>query len=632
MSTRLNPAPVALTLTLMFVFAATATAKEAYVPDASRKRDQIPAELRWDTSVWYKDADAWEAARTAAEARLPEVLAFRGKVGASATGLSAALDTYYSLIKDVDRLNNWAFTGFSVDRTIDAAKARADRAQALSTKLTEAASFLEPEILALDPATLVSYRAAEKGLAVYGHYLDDLMRRRAHVMSPALESQLALSGDLRAGPYSMVNALHQDLEFPTISDEDGKEVKLAMSNFPRYRGSKVRAVRKAAVEAFFGTLQKYARSLAASLDMGIKSDVFVAKARGYGSALEASLDANAVPVAVYDNLLGTIEKSLPRTLHRYVALRKKLLKLDEVHYYDLYNPLVPSVDKSVTYEAGVDLIKSSLKALGHEYVDLAVKGMTPGSGWTDIYPNEGKRSGAYCTAAYGVHPFVFLNYMDQLEDVFTTAHEYGHALHFHLTNENQAYPNSNTPIFLAEIASTFNENMLLTHLLKQAKGKDEKLALLNKRLESIRTTIFRQVMFAEFEKALHAEVEGGGALTAERIHQLYGDLVTKYYGPDYTPDPNDAVEWSYVPHFYYNFYVYQYATGLMSAIALSQKVIRGDEGAALRYLAFLKAGNSDYPIETLKKAGVDFTTTTPIEETMKLFEQTVDEIEKAWNE
>jgi len=630
MDVRLNGRLVALTLTFMFV--APSTAKEAYVPDASRKRDQIPAELRWDTSVWYQDADAWEAARTAAEARLPEITAFRGKVTESTTSLRAALDTYYGVMKDVDRLNNWAFTGFSVDRTIDAAKGRADRAQALATKLTEAASFLEPEILALDPATLAAYRASEKGLAVYGHYLDDLMRRRAHVMSPALESQLALSGDLRAGPYSMVNALHQDLEFPTITDEDGREVKLAMANFPRYRGSKVRSVRQSAVGAFFGSLQKYARSLAASLDMGIKADVFVAKARGYDSALQASLDANAVPVSVYDTLLGTVERALPSTLHRYVALRKKILKLDDVHYYDLYNPLVPSVDKSVTYDDGVALIKASLKALGRDYVDLAAKGMTPGSGWTDIYPNEGKRSGAYCTAAYGVHPFVFLNYMDQLEDVFTTAHEYGHALHFHLTNQAQAYPNSNTPIFLAEIASTFNENMLLTHLLKQAKSRDEKLALLNKRLESIRTTIFRQVMFAEFEKALHAEVEGGGALTADRINELYGDLVKKYYGPDYTPDPSDAIEWSYVPHFYYNFYVYQYATGLMSAIALSQKVIRGDKGAVERYLAFLKAGNSDYPIETLKKAGVDFTTATPIDETMKLFAATLDELEKAWGE
>lgn len=618
-------------LSLALVTAGTLTAKEAYVPDANQKREQVPAEYRWDTSVWYADADAWEAARSAGEARLAEIAAFRGKVGASASTLRAALDTYADLLKEVDRLDNWASTGFSVDRTVDAAKARVDRAQALRTRLVEAGSFLEPEILALEPETLAAHRRAEKGLAVHGHYLDDLMRRKAHVMTPELESQLALSGDLRAGPYAMVNALHQDLEFPTISDENGNEVKLAMANFARYRGSKVRSVRQEAVGAFFGTMKRYARSLAASLDMGIKADVFVARARGYGSALEASLDVNAVPVAVYDNLLGTIEAALPRTLHRYVALRKKILKLDAVHYYDLYNPLVPSVDRTVPYPAAIELIKASLKPLGRAYVDLAVKGMTPGSGWTDVYPNAGKRSGAYCTAAYGEHPFVFLNYLDQLEDVFTTAHEYGHALHFHLTNTTQAYPNANTPIFLAEIASTFNESMLLTHLLKQAKGKDEKLALLNKRLESIRTTIFRQVMFAAFERALHAEVEGGGALTADRIAELYGDLVKRYYGPDFTFDEHDAVEWSFVPHFYYNFYVFQYATGLMSAIALSQKVQRADKGAVDSYLAFLKAGNSDYPIETLKKAGVDFTTSTPIDEAMKLFEATLDELETAWD-
>jgi oligoendopeptidase F len=611
---------------------ATATAKEAYVPDATRKRDLVPNEFKWDISPWYKDVPAWEAALTAIEARIAGIGAFRGKVGASAADLRGALDTFNSVLKDVDRLINFAQSDFSVDRTIDAAKARSDRAQAIASRLAEAASFIEPEILALDAATLTGYRAAEKGLDVYGHYLDDLLRRKAHVLTPQLESQLALSGDLRAGPYSMVNALHQDIQFPTVQDEDGAEKPLTMASFARYRGSKDRAVRKAAVGAFFGTLQKYGRSLAASLDMGMKADILVAKTRGYGSALEASLDVNAVPVAVYDNLLASIHEALPRTLHRYVALRKKILKLDEIHYYDLYNPLVPSVERNVPYEKGVELIRESLKPLGKAYLDVAVKGMTPGSGWTDIYPNDGKRSGAYCTAVYGEHPFVFLNYMDQLDDVFTTAHEYGHALHFHLTNSTQPYATANTPIFLAEIASTFNENMLLTHLLKQARGKDERLALLNKRLESIRTTVFRQVMFAEFERALHAEVEGGGALTAERINQLYGDLVKTFYGPDYAFDPSDAIEWSYVPHFYYNFYVYQYATGLMSAIALSQKVIRGDQGAVDSFLAFLKAGASDYPIETLKKAGVDFTTSAPIDEAMKLFEETLDQIERAWNE
>ena len=626
MRSRLNVRLTALTLTL--AFATTALAKEAYVPDPTRKRDQVPAELKWDISPWFPNVAAWETALAAVEGHLAKLSAFRGTLGQGPAQLVAGLDAWLGVMLEVDRLANYAQSDYSVDRTIDAAKGRSDRAQAVATRLAEAASFFEPEILALDPATLKTWLAGQKGLAVYAHYLDDLMRRKAHVLSPQLESQLALTGDLRAGPYSMVNALHQDIQFPTVKDEEGKDAPLTMASFPRYRGSKVRAVRQAAVTTFFGTLAKYQRSLAASLDMGMKADILVAKARGYGSALEASLDANAVPVAVYDTLLTTLGKALPRTLHRYVALRKKMLQLDAVHYYDLYNPLVPSVDRNVPYEKGVELIREALKPLGKPYLDVAVKGMTPGNGWTDIYPNEGKRSGAYCTAVYGEHPFVFLNYMDQLEDVFTTAHEYGHALHFHLTNATQPYATSNTPIFLAEIASTFNESLLLTHLLKQAKGKDEKLALLNKRLESLRTTVFRQAMFAEFERALHAEVEGGGALTAERINQLYGDLVKKYYGPDYAFDDIDAIEWSYVPHFYYNFYVYQYATGLISAIALSQKVLRGEKGAVERYLTFLKAGNSDYPLETLKKAGVDFTTATPIDEAMKLFEETLNEIEK----
>ena len=621
-----------LALTLTVAFTTTALAKEAYVPDPTRKRDLVPAEFKWDTSPWFSSVAAWETALRAVEEQIAGLAAFRGKLGAGSADLRAGLDAYAAVMLQIDRLGNYAQTDFSVDRTLDAAKARSDRAQAMATRLAEAASFYEPEILALDAGTLAAWRKSEKGLAVWSHYLDDLMRRKAHVLTPALESQLALTGDLRAGPYGMVNALHQDITFPTVQDEEGREAALTMASFPRYRGSKVRSVRQNAVSTFFTTLGKYQRSLAASLDMGMKADILVAKARGYHSALEASLDQNAVPVAVYDTLLATLDQALPRTLHRYVALRKKMLKLDEIHYYDLYNPLVPSVERTVPYDKGVELIRDALKPLGKAYLDVAVKGMTPGAGWTDVYPNEGKRSGAYCTAVYGEHPFVFLNYMDQLDDVFTTAHEYGHALHFHLTNSTQPYPNSNTPIFLAEIASTFNENLLLTHLLKSAKGKDEKLALLNKRLESIRTTVFRQSMFAEFERALHAEVEGGGALTAERISQLYGDLVKKYYGPDYTFDATDAVEWSYVPHFYYNFYVYQYATGLISAIALSQRVIRGEKGATERYLDFLKAGNSDFPLATLKKAGVDFTTATPIEETMKLFEETLDEMEKALGE
>ncbi|MBM4387001.1 MAG: oligoendopeptidase F family protein, partial [Deltaproteobacteria bacterium] len=358
------------------------------------------------------------------------------------------------------------------------------------------------------------------------------------------------------------------------------------------------------------------------------ANIFVAKARGFESALHASLFSNAVPVELYGLLLKTAEENLKDTLHRYVAVRKKAMKLDKIHYYDLYNPLIEKVEKSVDYENGVEMIGKSLAPLGGDYAKTALNGMKAGSGWTDIYPNKGKRSGAYCTAAYGEAPYVFMNFMNELEDVFTLAHEYGHAMHYYYSIKHQPYPTYESPIFLAEIASTFNEELLLSHLLKKAKTKEEKLFLLNKRLENIRTTVFRQVMFAEFEWLIHKEIEGGGALTAQRISEIYGGLIRKYYGPEFEIGENDNVEWSYVPHFYYNFYVFQYATGLMSAIALSQKVLKGEKGAVERYLDFLKSGGSDYPLNILKKAGVDFSTPEPMLMTFELFRKTLDEFEK----
>lgn len=604
-----------------------AVSKESYVPSVETKRSEVPAKYKWDTSVWFKDTAAWEASLAELEARLGKLADFKGRLADGAAVVTDALDTYYGMAKDLEWLHNHAFTAYSVDRTIDAEKARYDRAQAIGSKLNQAGAFIEPELLALDAAVLKGYVKADGALANYSHFFDDLLRRKAHVLSPELEGQLALSGDLRAGPYSMVNALHQDIVFPKIKDEDGAEVQLAMSNFGRYRASKDRRVRKEAVTAFFDTLQGFGRSLAASLDMAVKTDIFVARARGYESAIEASLDGNAVPVAVYDRLLETTAEFLPRTLHRYVALRKRVLGLDDIHYYDLYTSLVPSVERSLDYDKAVAEVIASVKPLGEAYVSVLAAGLDTDSGWTDVYPNAGKRSGAYCTAAYGVHPFVFMNYMNELDDAFTLAHEYGHAMHFHLANSAQTYINAETSIFLAEIASTFNEEMLLSHLLAKARGKDEKLALLNKRLENIRTTIFRQIMFADFERAIHGEVEKGGALTSDRINDIYGGLIRKYYGPDFVIDADDAAEWSYVPHFYYNFYVYQYATGLMSAIALSQTVQSGAEGSQERYLDFLKAGGSDYPLEILRRAGVDYDTAAPMTATFELFERTLAEFE-----
>lgn len=603
-----------------------------YAPKGDAKRSEIPAEYRWNLSNLYADAGAWEAAYVKAEARLATLAPCAGTLSKDAATLRSCLDLVFDVKREVIRLAVYAEADFTTDRTQPEAKARTDRAQALFTRFERDSAWVEPEMLAMDPEILRATMAKDKGLAKYGHYVDDLIRRRPHVLSRDQERILALSGDLRAAPQFIHGALEEDTVFPKVSDEKGVEQALTFASFPRFRSSSVREVRKAVVEAFLATLRGKARSFAASLDAAVKGNIFIAKARGYGSALEASVDDNGVPPAVYDTLINVTQKNLSRTLHRYVDLRRKLLKVEAVHYYDLYVPMFPSARNAATYPQSVALVKEALKPLGKAYLDVLSKGLDPASGWVDVYPAAGKRPGAYCNAAYREHPIVFLNHMDELEDAFTLAHEYGHALHFHLANTTQEFVNADAPIFLAEIASTFNEELLLDHLLNKAKTRDERLYLLNRRLEGIRTTVFRQTMFAEFEKALHVEVEGGGALTAERMAEIYGALVRKYYGPDFVTGPDDGYEWAYIPHFYYNFYVYQYATGLVSSIALSRKVIDGEKGAVASYLAFLKSGGSEFPVATLQKAGVDLTRPDAMQAAFDLFARTLDEIEKVLSE
>ncbi len=622
-----------------------------YVPKADAPRADVPSQWRWNLSHLFASAEAWEQGYAQLEAALPGLASWKGRLadaakgvcvpsdqvrcGALRDGAASHLDTFVTGLDQIfgayemaDRLQVFADADFSTDRTRAEAKARTDRIGALATRLRETGAFVEPELLGMDPATLRALAASSPAHARYAHFVDDLIRRQPHVLSEPQERILALTGDLRAAPYSILNALEEDVVFPKIFDEQGREVALTRANFGKYRASEKRTVRMDTVSKFFGTLRAHARSFAATLDSQVKANVMIAKARNYPSAIAASLDQNAVPVSVYDALIAAVHERLPATLHRYVALRKRMLGVDRLHYYDLYNPLFPDARQSVPYPEAVKLVTSALAPLGPEYGRVLAAGMDPKNGWVDVYPNQGKRGGAYCNAAYRNHPIVFLNYMDELDDVFTLAHEYGHALNFHLTHVAQDYVNSFTSIFLAEIASTFNEELLLDSLLTDAKGRQERLALLNKRVENIRTTVFRQVLFAEFERAIHAEIESGGALTAERLSAIYGKLVQTYYGPDYVLDPDDAYEWAYIPHFYYNFYVYQYATGLMSAVALATRVARGDKGVAAAYVDFLKTGNSDYPLALLKKVGVDLTRPDDMKATLDLFAATLDEIER----
>lgn len=601
-----------------------------YDVDPNAPREKVPEAYRWSLSNLFEDVASWEQARDHISERLGEIGLWKGRVASSAKALEGCLDLVFQIALEIDRLSAFARLDYYTDRTRPEAKIRNEQAETLVTRFREATAFLEPELLATDPRRLRRFLASSPGLKKYTHYIEDLIRRKAHVLSPDSERVLAMTGDLRTAVRFVLSALEEDVKFPPVKDKDGREWALTRSSFPKLRRDPDRALRREATEKFFSTLGAFGRSFAAVLELTVKGNVLEARARGYKSALEAALDRNAIPVAVYDTLIEVVESHLPQTLHRYVALRKRIMGLDEVHYYDLYAPLFPSPLIKVPYPEAVRLVEEAMGVLGQEYLRMLAEGLDPRNRWVDVFPNAGKRGGAFCSGTYGTEPRVFLNFMGEIDDVFTLAHEFGHAMHFKLSFEAQEYVNAEAPIFLAEIASTFHEELLLNHLLEKAKGTDERLFLLSKRLENIRGTVFRQVMFAAFERAVYEMVESGAGITAEGLGDLYAEMVKRYYGEDFTIDEHDRWEWAYIPHFHYNFYVYQYATGLMSAVALSRAVLEEGGAAVERYLGLLKAGGSDYPLELLRRAGVDLTRPEPMLATIALFEETLEEMEALW--
>ncbi len=598
-----------------------------YAPRPDAVRPEVPEVYRWDLSHLFADIAAWEKARADLQARLPEMEACRGHVAKDERAFGRCLDLVFDFAEKLDRLASYARLDYATDRTREDAKVRTDQADTLVTRFNEARSFVEPELLAADPERLRAF-VRKPHLAKYAHYVDDLIRRRPHVLTPDQERILAMTGDVTAASRFILSGLEEDVTFPPVLDDSGREVPLTRASFPRLRADASRAVREDAVRKFFSTLGAFARSFAAVLDLTVKGNILEARARGYASALQASLDRGAIPVTVYDELLRVTAENLPATLHRYVTLRKRLLGFDALHYHDLYVPLFASPYRDVPFPKALGLVRDALQPLGPVYMEVLSTGLDPRHRWMDAMPNRGKRGGAFCNATYRDHPLVFLNYMGEVEDLFTLAHEFGHAMHFWFSHQAQEYVNAEAPIFLAEVASTFHEEMLLSSLLDRAATREERLFLLTRRLESIRTTVLRQVMFAEFERDLYRLVEEGGAVTGEGLGEIYARLIAKYYGPDFTAGEHDRWEWAYIPHFHYNFYVFQYATGLMSAIALAARVRAGEPGAVDRYLDFLRAGGSDYPVETLRRAGVDLTRPEPMQATFDLFRQTLDEVER----
>ena len=589
-------------------------------------REEIPAEAKWAIEDLYKNDDEWEADFTRLKEHLPELSAYEGRLGESA-------QTLLSMQRLCDKMNMLAekvyvYANQRLHENTDNAVYQnlASRAQSLLVEMSERTSYIEPEIMGLPEGTIEKYLQENGELRVYGQYFENMIRQKAHVLPGEMEKLLASAGELAERPkdiFSMFN--NADIRFPKITGEGDTDVEVTHGRFISLLQSKDQRVRKDAFEALYGVYEKFRNTLAATYRANVKQEVFFARARRYGSDLEAALDGSHIPVSVYDNLIHVVHEHLP-LMHRYVKIRKKLLGLDELHMYDLYTPMTENSGEHFSFEDAKKTVLEGLAPMGEEYLSHLKDGFE--HGWIDVYENQGKRSGAYSWGAYGTHPYVLLNYQGTLNDVFTLAHEMGHALHSWYSDETQPYIYAGYRIFVAEVASTCNEALLIHHLLKKAKDPKNKAYLINYFLEQFRTTLYRQTMFAEFEKITHGLQEAGEALTAERLCSIYYDLNKAYFGEDICIDRQIEMEWARIPHFYTPFYVYQYATGFSAAIALSGKILREGEAAVEQYKKFLKGGSSMYPLELLRLAGVDMEQKKPVEDALQVFSEYLDEMER----
>jgi oligoendopeptidase F len=595
-----------------------------------KSREEIPAEHKWKLEHIYPGTKEWEQDVEKVEKLAKEFTKHQGKLGSSVQALFQALEDYSALLRLNDKAYVYAKMSLDVNTGNSELQKLADRAEKMYTLVSEKTAWLQPEIVAIPDDKMKSFLAA-KELAPYKMFLEDMLRTKPYSLPKEIEELLAKTQPLGNSPTNIYGMLSKDVKFPKIKDEKGKEVQLTRANFVSLLESKDPRVRKEVFQAYYKVLAGFQDSFAQTLAAKIKADNFYAGARKFNSALEASLTPNNIPTSVYDELINTVNKNLP-LLHRYIALKKKMLGVKELHMYDIYVPIVPSDDKYIPYEEGKKMVINGLKAMGEEYVKVLAEGLE--SGWVDVYSTDDKRTGAYQWGAYDTHPYVLLNYQGTLDDVFTIAHEMGHAMQSYYTNKKQPYITSNYPIFTAEVASTMNETLLFKSLYANAKTKQEKMYLLNQYLENFRSTLFRQTQFAEFEKAIHEKEQAGESLNAEAIKKIYFDINKKYYGKDIVSDEEIAMEWARVSHFFnYRYYVYQYSTSFAASQALAKQVLDEGKPAVDRIRSnFLEAGNSAPPIEVLKAAGVDMSTSKPIEQAMEIFEETLTELEKLVNE
>ena len=589
-----------------------------------RARDQIPQEDTWALEDLYPSDESWEQALSALTARQSEAAAFAGKLGESGETLCAFLH----LVEDVDGqtelLANYAMRKADQDTRNATYQAMVGKLMGVLTAVGAAFSFATPEIMAIPEEALEGFYKAAPGLERYRRYLNNERRRREHTLSAAEERLLAAAGEMANAPETVFGAfLNADMRYPDAVDSEGKPHALSQSTFVPLEESSDRALRKSAYENLYNTLGGMRNTAAGLLDAQNKQQKFFAEARKYGSAREAAMDRTNVPVSVYDNLIEAVHRNMDK-MHRYVRLRKKLLGVDELHFYDVYTPLLKDEPAKIPFAQAKQTVYDALYPLGDGYRAILKEGFE--NRWIDVYENQGKRGGAY-SAGTKVHPFVLLNYSGSLDSQFTLAHEMGHALHSYLSNKHQNQIDSDYVIFVAEVASTCNEALLMEYLLKKTTDKKERVFLINHFLDQFKGTIYRQTMFAEFEKFMGAAVDAGQTLTADMLCAEYARLCKLYYGEDMVVDDQIAMEWARIPHFYYNYYVFQYATGYSAAIALSRRILREGENAVKDYLGFLSGGCSKSPIDLLKGAGVDMTSPAPVNDALKLFGELLDEME-----
>lgn len=589
------------------------------------KRSEVKEEYTWKLSDMYASKEAWEQDITEITALTEEIEKKEGAVVSSAENLLFVLAQMAKAEQKIELAFNYAERLYDQDQKDSGHQAMSQKMYALYTDYSSRTAFVVPEILASDMALMEEYIGKVPELELYRKLIEEIQRKKAHSLSAEQEKLVAMTGEMAQMPDQVFSVLNNaDFKFPEIKDENGEKFRLTNGNFVPTEESADRRVRKDAFEAYYSVFEQFANTLAGLYNGQVKQLMFYAKARNYASTLEAAVDANNVPVKVYHNLIDTVNKNMDK-MHRYVNIRKKCLGVDELHMYDIYTPMIADAAKKIPFEEAKETVLKALAPLGEEYVAKVREGFE--NRWIDVYENEGKRSGAYSAGAFGVHPYVLLNHNDTLDNMFTLAHEMGHAMHSYYSNENQPYIYSQYKIFVAEVASTCNEVLLMQYLLSNTTDKKERAYLLNHYLDSFKGTLYRQTMFAEFEMQTNRMAEDGESLTAESLSRLYRELNQKYYGPDMVSDPQIAYEWARIPHFYYNFYVYQYATGFSAAVALAHGILNEGAPAVKRYKKFLSKGCSQSPVDLLKIAGVNMEEPKAVQDALDVFGKVLDEIE-----